>query len=129
MKFALWTALSGLCLVAALGTSCNRASYGADDKSKIRVGIVFDIGGKDDRSFNASAWAGVHCAETGKWPDNTNCGKPVLNIVARDIEPGTPTSIEPAMRAFAERGYDLIIGVGFAQTPIMELVARDYPNI
>ena len=33
------------------------------------------------------------------------------------------------MRAFAERGYDLIIGVGFAQTPIIELVAKDYPNI
>jgi len=33
------------------------------------------------------------------------------------------------MRAFAERGYDLIIGVGFAQAPIMELVAKDYPNI
>jgi basic membrane protein A len=93
------------------------------------VGIVFDIGGKDDRSFNAAAWAGVFCAETGKWPDGTTCGKPALNIVLRDIEPGNPTSIEPAMRAFAERGYDLIIGVGFAQAPIMESVAKDYPNI
>lgn len=129
MKFAFWSTLLTICVVSALGTSCNRASYGADDKSKIRVGIVFDIGGKDDRSFNASAWAGVKCAETGTWPDGSNCGKPALNIVARDIEPGNPTSIEPAMRAFAERGYDLIIGVGFAQTPIMELVAKDYPNI
>jgi basic membrane protein A len=33
------------------------------------------------------------------------------------------------MRAFAERGYDLIIGVGFAQAPIMEIVAKDYPEI
>ncbi len=33
------------------------------------------------------------------------------------------------MRAFAERGYDLVIGVGFAQAPIMESVAKDYPNI
>ena len=33
------------------------------------------------------------------------------------------------MRAFAERGYDLVIGVGFAQAPIMQTVARDYPNI
>jgi basic membrane protein A len=49
--------------------------------------------------------------------------------VLRDIEPGNPTSIEPAMRAFAERGYDLIIGVGFAQAPIMEQVAKEYPNI
>jgi basic membrane protein A len=49
--------------------------------------------------------------------------------VLRDVEPGNPTSIEPAMRAFAERGYDLVIGVGFAQAPIMEIVAKDYPNI
>src|SRR6185295_16453370 len=44
-------------------------------------------------------------------------------------EPGTPNAIEPAMRAFAERGYDLVIGVGFAQAPIMRVVAGDYPNI
>jgi len=118
-----------LLLLAAFGSACNRGNYAADDPSKIHVGIVFDIGGKDDRSFNAAAFAGVKCAETGNWPDGTPCGKPKLNIVLRDIEPGTPTSIEPAMRAFAERGYDLIIGVGFAQAPIMERVAREYPNI
>jgi basic membrane protein A len=88
----------------------------ADNKSKIHVGIVFDIGGKDDRSFNAAAWEGVKRAAQE------------LPIVLRDIEPGTPNAIEPAMRAFAERHFDLIIGVGFAQAPIMELVAKDYPN-
>src|SRR6267143_2305260 len=130
MKFLFWSALLASCVLAVFSTACNRASYGAaDDKSKIRVGIVFDIGGKDDRSFNAAAWAGAKCAQTGKWPDGTSCGKPALPIVLRDIEPGNPTSIEPAMRAFAERNYDLIIGIGFAQTPIIELVAKDYPNI
>ena len=129
MKLYLVSFLLLVCLVALFASGCNRVGYGADDKSKIRVGIVFDIGGKDDRSFNAAAWAGAKCAETGKWPDDTSCEKPALGIVLRDIEPGNPTSIEPAMRAFAERGYDLIIGVGFAQTPIIELVARDYPNI
>lgn len=129
MKFVICATLVVLCLVLAIfGSACNR-SYGADDKSKIRVGIVFDIGGKDDRSFNAAAWAGAKCAESGKWPDGTSCGKSALPIVLRDIEPGNPTSIEPAMRAFAERNYDLIIGIGFAQTPIIELVAKDYPNI
>jgi basic membrane protein A len=93
------------------------------------VGIVFDIGGKDDRSFNAAAWAGVKCAETGKTPEGQDCGKPALDIVLRDVEPGTPTAIEPAMRAFAERGYDLILGIGFAQAPIMEIVAKEYPDI
>src|SRR6059058_1325716 len=113
-----------------VGPACNRASYGADDKSKIHVGIVFDIGGKDDRSFNAAAWTGVKCAETGMMPDGkTSCGKPKFDIILRDVEPGNPVSIEPAMRAFAERGYDLIIGVGFAQGPIMDVVAKDYPDI
>src|SRR5205807_1124406 len=113
-----------------VGPACNRASYGADDKSKVHVGIVFDTGGKDDRSFNAAAWRGVKCAETGLFPDGkTRCDKPPLGIVLRDVEPGTPNSIEPAMRAFAERGYDLVVGVGFAQAPIMRVVARDYPNI
>ena len=101
----------------------------ADDPAKIKVGIVFDIGGKDDRSFNAAAWNGVHCAETGKLPDGNDCGKTALPVVVRDTEPGNPVSIEPSLRAFAERGFDLVIGVGFAQTPLIEKVAKDYPNI
>jgi len=129
MKIKIMITGAVLCLLALSVAGCHRQTYAADDKSKIHVGIVFDIGGKDDRSFNAAAWAGVKCAETGKWPNGTDCGKKALNIVLRDIEPGNPTSIEPAMRAFAERGYDLIIGVGFAQAPIMESVAKDYPNI
>jgi basic membrane protein A len=109
----------GSCALALLlaGSACQRQSRAADDRSKIHVGIVFDIGGKDDRSFNAAAWEGVRRAAKD------------FPIVLRDVEPGDPTSIEPAMRAFAERGYDIIIGVGFAQTPIMEQVAKDYPKI
>jgi basic membrane protein A len=128
VKLKILALVFGLCLLAVAETGCHRPIYAADDKSKIHVGIVFDIGGKDDRSFNAAAFAGVKCAETGNWPNGESCGKPALDIVLRDIEPGNPTSIEPAMRAFAERGYDLIIGVGFAQAPIMQMVAKDYPN-
>ena len=129
MKLKLLALVVVLCLIAVSGAGCHRQSYAADDKSKIHVGIVFDIGGKDDRSFNAAAWNGVKCAESGNWPNGTSCNKPAMDIILRDIEPGNPTSIEPAMRAFAERGYDLIVGVGFAQAPIMEMVAKDYPNI
>src|SRR6059058_415378 len=130
MKFKLAVALLVLVSLIFAGQACHTASYGADDKSKIHVGIVFDIGGKDDRSFNAAAWTGVKCAETGMLPDGkTSCGKPALDVVLRDVEPGNPVSIEPAMRAFAERGYDLVIGVGFAQGPIMQAVAKDYPNV
>jgi basic membrane protein A len=88
-----------------------------ENDGRLRVGIVFDIGGKDDKSFNAAAWEGVRRAAQD------------LPIRLRDVEPGDPTSIEPCMRAFAERGYDLIIGVGFAQMPIMQTVARDYPEL
>lgn len=118
MKFRFWMLLAAFCALALLGPACRRrSSANPDDKSKVHVGIVFDIGGKDDRSFNAAANEGVQRA------------KKDFPIVLRQVEPGDPTSIEPAMRAFAERGYDLIIGVGFAQTPIMEQVAKDYPNI
>ncbi|HEX4948205.1 MAG TPA: BMP family ABC transporter substrate-binding protein, partial [Blastocatellia bacterium] len=88
----------------------------SSDANKIKVGIVFDIGGKDDRSFNAAANQGVVRA------------KKELPIVLRDAEPGDATSLEPAMRAFAQYGYNLIIGVGFAQAPLLEQVAKDYPN-
>ena len=94
--------------------SCNTSTL--EDNGKLKVGIVFDIGGKNDRSFNAAAWEGVQKAEKD------------LDIELRDVEPGNPTSIEPAMRAFAERKFDLIIGVGFAQGPIMQKVATDYPE-
>ena len=135
MKLKALLILLVLSSLVFVGPACNRAGYGADDPKKIHVGIVFDIGGKDDRSFNAAAWVGVKCAETGKGPGGEPCkdeqgkDKPAMDIVLRDVEPGNPTSIEPAMRAFAERGYDLVIGVGFAQGPIMQTVARDYPNI
>ena len=135
MKLKAFIALTVVALLVFGSIACRRAADAAEDPHNIRVGIVFDIGGKDDRSFNAAAWVGVKCAETGKQPDGQPCKdsqgneKPALGVVVRDVEPGNPTSIEPAMRAFAERGFDLVIGVGFAQGPIMQSVARDYPNI
>src|SRR5947209_5994987 len=120
----------GVVLVAAaIDAGCSQQSYANDDTTKTRVGIVYDIGGKDDRSFNAAAFRGVRCAETGKFPDGTACGKSVLGILLRDVEPGSPVNIEPAIRSFAERRYDLVIGVGFAQAPIIETVAKDYPAV
>ena len=108
-KLLLFTCL--LCLFTACATKPNAA-----DANKIKVGIVFDIGGKDDRSFNTAANVGVTRA------------KKELPIVLRDAEPGDATSLEPAMRAFAQYGYNLIIGIGFAQAPLIEQVSKDYPN-
>lgn len=103
--------------LALVSLGCRDLSYAEEDSEKIHVGIVFDSGGKDDRSFNAAAFRGV-----------TRAAKD-FPIVLRDAEPGDPASLEPATRAFAEVGYDLIIGIGFAQTPIIEAVAKDYPKV
>ena len=63
MKFVICSMLAVAAIaLAVFSSACNRASYGSGDQNKIRVGIVFDIGGKDDRSFNAAAWVGVKCA-------------------------------------------------------------------
>jgi basic membrane protein A len=111
----------GVLLVALLAgavAGCVDLAQAAGDPGRKHVGIVFDSGGKDDRSFNAAAYRGV-----------TQAAKDFPTIVLRDAEPGDPASLEPAMRAFAEVGYDLVIGIGFAQTPIVESVAKDYPQI
>ena len=108
--------LVALSLVGFLLASCGHVRE-PDVEGRLRVGIVFDLGGKDDRSFNAMAWEGVKRARNE------------LGVSVRDAEPGDPASLEPAMRAFAERGYDLIIGVGFAQGPLVDAVARDYPDL
>jgi len=109
--------LQMIALAAMLLSSCAERTEARREGCDIRVGIVFDIGGKNDRSFNAAAWEGARRAQNE------------LPICLYDVEPGNPTSIEPAMRAFAEKNFDLIIGVGFAQGPIMQKVAEDYPNI
>jgi len=106
-----------LACLSAFISSCKNKVEAKREGCNIKVGIVFDIGGKNDRSFNAAAWEGVQRAQKD------------MNICLYDVEPGNPTSIEPAMRAFAERSFDLVIGVGFAQGPIMQKVATDYPNI
>ncbi len=111
---SLWIAV--LFAASIFASSCTERAVAKREGCEIRVGIVFDIGGKNDRSFNAAAWEGVKRAQAD------------LNICLYDVEPGNPTSIEPAMRAFAEKNFDMIIGVGFAQGPIMQKVALDYPN-
>jgi basic membrane protein A len=110
--------VSLLISLSLLFTGCSTRDIVAEaGEEKVKVGIVFDIGGKDDRSFNSAANEGVVRA------------KQDFPIILRDVEPGDPTSIEPAQRAFAQYGYNLVIGVGFAHGPILTEVAKDYPQL
>ena len=117
MKFQASAMFFVVLVFAAFSISCVTRTEARRQGCTAKVGIVFDIGGKNDRSFNAAAWEGVQRAEKE------------LGICLYDVEPGNPTSIEPAMRAFAEKNFDLIIGVGFAQGPILQRVASDYPDV
>lgn len=81
-----------------------------------RVGIVLSTGGLGDLSFNDAAYRGLQRAEEE------------LDISFDYIEPADPSEDETALRRFAERGYNLVIGVGFQMADSMEIVANDYPN-
>ncbi len=82
-----------------------------------KVGIVFDAGGKNDRSFNQSAWEGAVKAQKE------------LGITLKDVEPGDTSAVEEAMRAFATEGYDIVFGIGFANAPSIENVAKEFPKV
>ena len=85
--------------------------------AQMKVGVVFDAGGKFDRSFNQSAWEGASKA------------RDELGIMLKDVEPGDSSAVEEAMRAFAAEGYDLIFGIGFANATAIENVAKEYPKV
>jgi len=84
---------------------------------RLLVGLILDKGGRDDKSFNSAAFAGATQAQ--------NEG----GVTLKDIETMDDAMFEPSIRSFAERGYDLIIGIGFAQREPIERAARDFPKV
>ncbi len=92
------------------------AQRGSGTARPLRVGLVFDVGGRGDKSFNDAAYAGVELAVAQ------------LGVKAEYIEPGEGSDRESGIRLLAARGFDLIIGVGFIFSDDMIGVARDYPT-
>jgi basic membrane protein A and related proteins len=85
--------------------------------SGIKVGLVFDIGGKNDKSFNEAAWRGLERARAE------------LGVEAEYIEPTEGADRESAMRSLAARNVDLVIGVGFIFGPDLERLAAQFPQV
>lgn len=82
------------------------------------MGLVFDVGGRGDLSFNDMAYEGLAgaAAEFGD------------KIETKYLEPAAGgENREQLLRLLAEDGYDLIFGVGFLFTDIIDKVARDFP--
>ncbi len=78
--------------------------------------IIFDLGGKFDKSFNEAAYNGAK-----RWADETG-GK------YREIELQSEAQREQALRRFAEAGANPVITMGFAMADPLSAVAPDYPD-
>ena len=79
--------------------------------------VVYDMGGKFDKSFNEAAFRG---AEKFKKDTGTNF---------MEFEIANETQREQAMRRMAERGANPVIGIGFSQASSIEKVAKEFPKL
>src|SRR5262249_45260275 len=78
--------------------------------AQFKVGLVLDRGGKDDKSFNSSAYEGATRA------------KEKLGVFVKYVEAADDNAFQPTLRDFAQRDFDLIIGIGFAQKEAIKRV-------
>ena len=97
-------------LVALLSAGTARAA-------EVTPAIVFDMGGKFDKSFNE----GVH--------DGAEAFAKATGVAVREFEPQNDTQREQAIRNFARRGQTPIIAVGFGQASAVKAVAAEFPAL
>ena len=96
------------------GIACVSTMTHAQDA--ISPAVVFDMGGKFDKSFNQGVYDGVERF------------KEESGIDYREFEVTNETQREQALRRMAQRGADPVLGVGFAQAGPMETVAKEFPD-
>ncbi|OLV19838.1 MULTISPECIES: BMP family protein [Deinococcus] len=100
------------CLTLALAVSVSLAGA-----QTVRVGLAYDAGGKFDKSFNQSAYEGSQRAVKQ------------LGVQVKDFEPSDPSQTIQGIRSFANEGFDLTIGVGFANNASISQVAKENPDL
>ncbi len=104
--------LTTIAAAAAVALSVSWAQAG-----EVKPAVVFDMGGKFDKSFNEGVYNGVE-----KFRKETG-------IAYKDFEVTNETQREQFLRRMAESGHDPILGIGFAQAPALEKVAKEFPKI
>jgi basic membrane protein A len=121
-------ALAAILLIAALGcpgppanTPANApvASGSNNPAHAFKAALVFDLGGKDDKSFNASANAGLERAqqELGLGADGI-----------KTVESHASADYKTNLTNFASQNYDVVVAVGFAMADAVKDVAAQFPN-
>ncbi|GAB2867748.1 BMP family ABC transporter substrate-binding protein [Pseudoduganella ginsengisoli] len=101
-------------LSVAIAALCVTAGASAADP---KLGIVYDAGGKFDKSFNQSAFEGASRfqKETG--------------IKFIEVQASSDTQAEQVLRGLARKNLDLIASIGFAQTQAVQKVAKEFPKV
>jgi len=101
-----------LMVVAACGSTSNTPAA-----KQVKVGLVTDIGGLNDKSFNHLAYVGLQKAITD------------FSIKGDVVESKTGDDYVPNLTGFASKGYDLVIGVGFLMQEAVGTVSGQFPNV
>ena len=113
-------------LAAACGSSGSSSSSttGAGSSTTaaakaVKVGLLYDLGGRGDKSFNDSAAAGLDKAKAQ-----------LAGVETKDLSPNADGSNrEQLIRQLADLGYNPIIAVGFLQADAVKKVATDKPGV
>ncbi len=95
----------------------SQAPAGAGSDTTLKVGLVFDVGGRGDKSFNDAAYAGLERA------------KSELHIPFTTLETGEGADREAAMRQLAAGGSQLVFGVGFLFTDDIKRLAEEFKDV
>jgi basic membrane protein A and related proteins len=101
-------------LMAALAAFAIAAPAAADD---FKPAVIFDTGGKFDKSFNEAAYNGAE-----KFKKETG-------IAYAEFEVTNESQREQSLRKLAQRGATVIVATGFAQAPALKTVAAEFPKV
>jgi basic membrane protein A len=82
----------------------------------LKVGLVTDIGGLNDRSFNHLAYVGLQRAESQ------------LGVAGRVLTSKANADYVPNLSSLAKQKYDLVVAVGFLMADAIDTVAKRYPQ-
>ncbi|MFZ6688114.1 BMP family lipoprotein [Undibacterium sp. SXout11W] len=103
--------LKQICLSLA-GLLAASSVYAADPK----VAVIYDAGGKFDKSFNQSASEGAD-----RFKKETK-----INVI--EVQVASDTQAEQMLRNLARKNVDLIAAIGFAQAQAVQNIAKEFPK-
>jgi basic membrane protein A len=129
-RSCVWSSGRTLSLIASMALIAFAAGCGDDEgdngggggggqpaaKKEIRVGLVTDIGGLNDRSFNQLAYGGLKRAEKD------------LGVKIRVLTSKQNSDYVPNLSTLAQQRYDMVIGVGFLMAEAMNTVSKRFPK-